>query len=209
MKTFFRWALIGLAGLVALVALFYAEEDWRGWHAWNQFKHKWEARGIKFDFASAVPPKVPDEQNFALSPVWVGEIKVLWQSSPQRAVSWYGSHLDDETVSKLASRLPVGVSGLTADHLNSRQAPQLLAMTGNWAAAQAVDLTPWQSYYRDLQRTIPSADIPVASQPQSPAADVLLALSKFDPVIEQLRQDAAMPDSRFPVIYTTENPADI
>jgi hypothetical protein len=75
--------------------------------------------------------------------------------------------------------------------------------------ARATDLTPWQSYYRDLARTIPAAKIPVTPQPQSPAADVLLALSKYDPVIEKLRQDSALPDSRFPVIYTTDDPAEI
>ena len=53
---------------------------------------------------------------------------------------------------------------------------------------EATDLTPWQSYYRDLNRTMPAADIPAMPLPQTPAADVLLALGKFDPVIEKLRQ---------------------
>ena len=52
------------------------------------------------------------------------------------------------------------------------------------------DLKPWQAYYRGLEKTNPAVEIPIAPQPQSPAADVLLALSKFDPVIEQLRQAA-------------------
>jgi hypothetical protein len=209
MKAFLKWTLIGLGGLVLLVVLFYAEEDLRGWHAWNKFKHQWEAKGVKFDFASAVPQAVPDDQNFALSPVWVAEIKQLWKDNPQRAASWYGNRLDDDAISKLTPRLPVSVSGLTGNNSNSRQLPQLPAMSGNWATAITVDLTPWQSYYRDMQRANPAADIPVAPQAQAPAADVLLALSKFDPVIEQLRQDSALPDSRFPVIYTTENPAEV
>ena len=54
---------------VTLIALFYAEEDWRGWHAWQKFKHEWEAKGEQFDFASVVPPPVPDDQNFALTPI--------------------------------------------------------------------------------------------------------------------------------------------
>jgi hypothetical protein len=68
MKIFFRM-LIALAGVIILVSLFYAEEDWRGWHAWQKFKREWEAKGEKFDFASMVPPTVPDDQNFALTPI--------------------------------------------------------------------------------------------------------------------------------------------
>ena len=40
--------------------------------------------------------------------------------------------------------------------------------------------------------------------------DVLLALGKFDPVIEKLPgKDGALPDSRFPVIYDTDEPFEI
>jgi hypothetical protein len=57
-----------------------------------------------------------------------------------------------------------------------------------------------------LPSTEPSADtlaheFPVASQPQTPAADVLLALSKFDPTVEELRAASGRPHSRFPVRY--------
>ena len=209
MKTFLRWMLIGLAGLGILVALFYAEEDLRGWHAWNKFKHHWEAKGERFDFASVMPPSVPDDQNFAMSPVWIAEIKSLWQSNPERAKAWYGSRIDDDEVSKIASQLPVGVSGLVGKNWESQKAPATPEMASHWTTAGATDLTPWQSYYRDLETRTPLAGIPITPQPQSPAADVLLALSKFDPVIEELRHDSALPDSRFPVIYTTEDPAAI
>jgi hypothetical protein len=70
-------------------------------------------------------------------------------------------------------------------------------------------LRPWQAYYRGLEETNPAAEIPIAPRPQSPAQDVLLALSKFDPVIEQLRQDGARPDSRFPIGYDDEDKAAI
>src|ERR1035437_8924181 len=44
-----------LACLVTLIALFYAEENWRGKHAWEKFKREQEAKGEHFDFASIVP----------------------------------------------------------------------------------------------------------------------------------------------------------
>src|ERR1017187_6903409 len=55
-----RRTLFASSCFATLIALFYAEEDWRGWHVWNQFKHEWEAKGERFDFASVVPPPVPD-----------------------------------------------------------------------------------------------------------------------------------------------------
>jgi len=65
----FRRILFALACLIALIILFYAEEDFRGWLAWQHFKHEWEAKVGRFDFASFIPPPVPDDQNFALTPI--------------------------------------------------------------------------------------------------------------------------------------------
>src|ERR1035437_10085542 len=52
-------------------------------------------------------------------------------------------------------------------------------------------------------------EFPIAAQAQSPAADVLLAVSRYAPVIEELRSASARPYSRFPLNYQMENPADI
>ena len=62
-------SLFALACLATLIALFYAEENWRGKHAWEKFKREGEAKGEKFDFKDFIPPPVPDAQNFALTPV--------------------------------------------------------------------------------------------------------------------------------------------
>jgi hypothetical protein len=62
-------AIIVLGGFVLLVVIFYAEEDLRGWLAWKNYKQEWEAKEERFDFASFIPKSVPDEQNFALTPI--------------------------------------------------------------------------------------------------------------------------------------------
>jgi hypothetical protein len=78
---------------------------------------------------------------------------------------------------------------------------------GNWAKGTKTDLKAYQAYYRALAAK--TKEFPIAPQMQSPAADVLLALSKYDAAIEELRQAVARPLSRFPLNYDSEFPADI
>ena len=63
-----RRVLFGLACFVTLAVLFYAEEDWRGARAWNNYRQELEASGAQLDLAAFVPKPVPDEQNFAATP---------------------------------------------------------------------------------------------------------------------------------------------
>ncbi len=65
-----RWLGALILGLAILPLLFYAEEDWRGAHAWAAEKAVWEAKGESFDRAKFVPPEVPDEQNMAALPIF-------------------------------------------------------------------------------------------------------------------------------------------
>jgi hypothetical protein len=176
----------GLACLATLIALFYAEEDWRGWHAWNKFKHQWEAKGERFDRASVIPATVPDDQNFALTPI---------------VASGYSSILDKnghEIIphnTNVVNRLKMAVAhndDVVKDGIS------------NWQKSTVSDLKLWQQYYRE--QAAKTNDFPVALQPQSPANDVLLALSKYDSAIEELRQASQLPYSRFPVEYDKEDP---
>jgi hypothetical protein len=187
----FKQFLFGLACFITLIALFYAEEDWRGWHAWNKFKQEWEAKGEHFDFASMVPPAVPDEQNFALTPI---------------AFTSYGSILTregklipyEQRDTNSVERIHMGIAHYDNWPTNG---------TGNWQKSTAGDLTVWQNYYRALAAT--TNEFAVPPQPQSPAADVLLALSKYDSPIEELRAASRLPGSRFPLNYDSESPSAI
>jgi hypothetical protein len=181
--------LFALACFATLIALFYAEEDWRGWHAWNKFKHEWEAKGERFDFASVVPPPVPDDQNFALTPiVFTSYGSILTHDGKEIP------YKDRDT--NFVNRVKMSVAH--DDHWPTNS-------TGSWQKSTVSDLKAWQQYYRELAAKTNEFSIP--SQPQSPAADVLLALSKYDSTIEELREAAQLPYSRFPLNYDTENPA--
>ena len=67
MKIVFRIICV-LAGVAGLVSLFYAEENRRGIHAWENCKRGLEAKGEILDWNKFIPPLVPDEQNIFKSP---------------------------------------------------------------------------------------------------------------------------------------------
>ncbi len=190
----FSRALFRLACFITLIALFYAEEDVRGKWAWSRFKHHWEARGENFDLASFNPPPVPDDQNFALTPIMF---------------STYGS-MFDKTGHEVNPRNTNIVDRLHLDIY--RDNDYVGGTNGNWAKGTVTDLRGWQYYYRTIPtnadpRIVVTNDFPTSPQPQSPAQDVLLALSKYDSVAEELRQASRMPYSRFPLEYDLEDPA--
>jgi len=194
-RCFFCWRnfkrlLFGAACFATLVALFYAEEDWRGWHAWNKFKHEWEAKGEHFDFASMVPPPVPDDQNFALTPVVASSYLYILDKS---------GHRINPQNTNVVNQLGMTIYG-DADWKN-------WPTNGYWAKGTKTDLNVWQRYYR-LVATKTNL-FPLPAQPQSPAEDVLVALSKYDSVIEELREASRLPGSRFPLNYDSESPSAI
>jgi hypothetical protein len=210
--TFVRWLccwrnfkrfLFGLAGLAMLIVLGYAEENWRGKHDWEKFKHDWEAKGEHFDTASVRPAPVPEEQNFAMAPIFVESVKATL--GPKNSREWFGNNYAENGRTNFTDRLALNT------YRNNDWAGS--PTNGQWAKATLTDLAGWQAYYRapvDTSRN-PKAtnEFPVAAQMQTPAQDVLLALSKYDPAIEELRQASRLPYARFPVGYDIEDPAEI
>jgi hypothetical protein len=200
---FIRWlfsrrnlkrSLFGLACFATLIALLYAEEDWRGWHAWNKFKRKWEAKGEHFDFASATPPPVPDDQNFALTPVIASSYEMYFDKTG-REVRPRNTNVVDR------------LSMMTWRDNPWATAPKL----EDWLASKKINLKTWQNYFRSPPPTnsIETNSFPIAPQPQSPADDVLLALSKYDSSIEEIREASKLPYSRFPLTYNSGYPGEI
>jgi hypothetical protein len=78
---------------------------------------------------------------------------------------------------------------------------------GSRTQGKFTSLGAWQHYYRELASR--TNEFPIPAQPGSPAADVLLALSKYDAVMEELRAASQLPASRFPLNYDSESPGAI
>ena len=181
-------SLFALACFTTLIALFYAEEDWRGWHTWHQFQQSWAAKGEHFDLASSVPPPVPDAQNFAMTPI---------------VFTSYGYILTrDAKLIPYDKRDPHFVIRMHLPIAHNDSPPPGCA--GDRVQGTFIKLDGWQGYYRE--QAAKTNEFAVPSQPQSPAQDVLLALSKYDPVLDELRAASRLPDSRFPINYDSESP---
>ena len=200
----FKKFLFACACLITMIALFYAEEDWRGKHDWDKYKNEWEAKGERFDVQSVVPPPVPDDENFALAPIWVESMKAVL--GPKNSAQWFGTHYAENGRTNFSNRL-----ALSLEHGNDWQDEPT---NGYWARGTVTDIAAWQAYFRapiqtNKNSTAATNAFPIAPQPQTPAQDVLLALSKYDSAIEELREASHRPYSRFPVNYGLEQPFNI
>jgi len=146
-----------------------------------------EAKGEPFDLVKITPPPVPDEQNFAMAPIVMTTYSWILDRNGRRSqndTTWSGGW---KCQLRLCRREGAGGRKL-AEGRESRPAGMAGLLPAGGHADESV--------------SGPSA---VAGA----RADVLLALSKYDSVVEELRQAARRPDSRFPLDYTTENPAAI
>jgi hypothetical protein len=172
------------------------EEDWRGKHAWERYQKEWAAKGESFDFAHFIPPPVPDDQNFALTPV-VASCCAGEMDKNGRPIKPENTNIVDRLTMELSRRFasnqrPVGMSSNM--------------MVKSWRHGELMDLKAWQDYYRlrfatnlvmqprrtsnlktfdefDETEALPTNDFPVAAEAQSPADDVLLALGKYDSAV--------------------------
>jgi hypothetical protein len=181
-----RRGLIGLAMLVTLVAALVTEENWRAKRAWENYKRAAEARGERFDLASIVPPEIPDDQNFFCAPIMARAF------AANQAWLYGAAKIGTNLVTKLEFDIYRGDAKLWPQH------------GGNWQKGTFTDLAEWQEYFQKYNNTSEARTngFPAPAQPGKPAADVLTALTIFDPPLEELRQATARPYARMPVNYT-------
>ena len=189
-----RW-LFWLFGLLGLVGLFYAEENWRGYRAWETYKQQRTAGGERFEAVAFIPPRVADDENFAMTPA----LTPLFNFVPgtQRWRDTNAPVLFQTLMARYdaASRL---VKSPSAVRLNS------------WVRGRT-DLSLWEAAFSlGTNDTGPRKPLLVAnSSSREAAAGVLEALSDYNEVFEELRSASRRPHSRFNIRYDEPNPAAI
>ncbi len=178
---FWRILLLAAAGLSTLAAMFYAEEDWRGKRAWENYKREMEAKGDSFDFAKLVPPPVPDDQNFAMTPFLAPLFDFIPGTQKRR---------DENTWNRSsgALQLPTDV--------------QTTLSRAGWPQGESLDLI---RVANELVATNHSAHVPfVAGQTQEAARAILEKLKPDEPILDELRRASQRPYSRFNIDYDWE-----
>jgi hypothetical protein len=178
---FWRVLLLLAASLVTLAALFHAEENWRGKRAWEDYKAQMEARGVNFDFAKYVPPPVPDDQNFAMTPL----LAPLFDFNP-------GTQHERDT------------NGMEKIH-QAMQLPtpiQTILNKSGWTVGKPLDLIRVVNEFEATNRSASFRFAP--GQTQEAARAILEKLEPLRPVMDELRSASRRPYSRFNIAYDWE-----
>jgi hypothetical protein len=188
-----RKVLFVLAALVTLGALFIAEEDWRGSRAWANYKREMEAKGERFDAARLIPPKVPDDQNFAMTPLFapIFDLPPEVLRQPLKLVT---NMVHGEAIVQAMDPKPV------TNILLRFQLPYPLRGTNRftWQYALAGDLIPWAEGFRGTNSTGLRAEI---IDPLQAASIVLDGLKPCEPGLDELEAASARPYCRFNIPY--------
>ena len=182
-----RWGLICVAVLVTLVAALVTEENWRGKREWEAYKKAAEARGEWFSLSARAITNVPDDLNFTRAPIFASIFTSQKVDSSNQAGKPNSPPAED----------PLSLDPYYADASDP-------GGHGDWTRARLTRLEAWQNYYRHPAPQFAGAFL-VAPQPQSPGADVLLALSKYDSAIEGLRDASQRPFVQFGITNVIEN----
>jgi hypothetical protein len=178
-----RRALFGLGCLITLVALAYVIENWRGQRAWLAHRAEWEAKGEKFTIAALAPAAVPDEKNFALTPLLKSAMDF---SHGPNGVVW----ADTNAYARLQrTRADLAPGRNTDDQL----------VLGSLEKGTFADLAACREFYRG------NTNYPQPATAGTPAEDIGFALGKFDPEMAELRAaTVSRPLTRFPIEYESE-----
>jgi hypothetical protein len=89
-----RFCFFALVVLATLGALLLAEENYRGKYGWERYCREKEAKGERLDYKGLIPAPVPDNQNFAMTPLlrplfanqadYIGKLEKRFQLGSER-----------------------------------------------------------------------------------------------------------------------------
>ena len=194
LKWLFTWrtarrVLVSFAVIATMVALFYAEEDFRGKRAWDEYRRELEARGEQLDWKAIIPKPVPDDQNFAAIP--------LIQSWFVRSNAFNSDFWRQDNY------------GRVSDFISSSQAKK------DGGSRHFTDLVAWGMAFDAIRsgkfspsQWLESGQLDRESRAKAVPA-VLEGLKTNEVIFAELRAASQRPYSRYPVDYDVPDPAEI
>ncbi len=129
-------------------------EDWRGKSDWEKCKAGLEAKGEHLDIDSFVPPSVPDDKNFALTPL----MKPVHDYIKDPKTGNWVARDPNPPISEISNK----VAGTTLDYPSVK----------GWQTGNARSLEVFQAYYR---KSLPGLNLT-----KSPAEDLITVFRRYD-----------------------------
>lgn len=172
LKWLFSKFLLLAAVLVVLTLMLVFEENWRGTHAWNAYVREHKARGESLDFKQLAPPPVPDDQNFAMTPL----LAPLFQADSRKS---------DDYADQLKARFSIPVMpGKTQPKLGDSAMGRHLNIP-EWKDYLGGDLLEWlKKYDGDLREISGAARRPYARFPLAYEQGNAMPLRHATPLME-------------------------
>ena len=193
-----RSVLLLLAVFIALVELLLAEENWRGARDWRNYKLEMEAKGEHFDAARLIPPPVPDDQNFAMTPYFAPCFD-LPPEILRQPIKYFTNMVNGYPVQ--------GTTGLVMRGTNIPPAlpnPMLRdhRFASSWYYGSAADLIGWAAAFQGSNSVIPPRKI---TDSVEAASIVLENLKPCEPTLAELLSASERPYCRFNIPYENWN----
>ena len=181
----FHWAnlravLFGVLACVTVLLVARTLSDWQGRRAWEAYRAEAEKRGVVFDLEKLMPPPVPDEQNFAATPL----LRKFQPGNPEWRTFRYSTNYNERTATPIRP-----------DDLSPKMpAPH----AEQWFAGKQTDLVAWQTYYRG------STNWPKWPEAREAGQDVLKALSRWESELGEIQGASTRPRSRFNILVSED-----
>lgn len=182
--------------------LFHAIENARGALVWQQTRATLKARGECLELACIIPPPVRDEENFFATPFWshFHYTRTTDASGRNSTTQWADTNWSEVTRELSLPNLPTPKSRVGVP---PEKTPEGRTDLAAWATAfrastsNALHRPARGSYGSGVQWVA----YPIPETPGNPAADVLQALTKLDPVLAEFQAASDRPHNRYPHHY--------
>jgi hypothetical protein len=179
--------------------LFHAIENVRGAVAWQQTRSMLKARGECLELACIIPAPVRDEDNFFATPFWshFHYTRTTDASGRPGAIQWADTNWSAISRALSLPNIPTPKNRLGHP---PEQTPDGRTDLAAWAHAFRASTS------NALHRPVPGSGIqfiayPIPETPGTPAADVVQALTKLDPILTEFEAASRRPHNRYPHHY--------